>query len=97
MDGEMNGEMDGEMRSVRLWYMFYGRPYSCVYVNEAAAAVGAWEGEMDGAFSTSGIEFADGRFLLAEDWEPFQEVMKDVPANELEMWRERPRPEGASW
>ena len=96
MDGEMNGEMDGEMRSVRLWYMVYGRPYSCVYVNEAAAAFEAWWGEMKNEHSTSGIEFADGRFLLAEDWEPFQEVMKDVPANELEMWRERPRPERAS-
>ena len=96
MDDRMDDRMDGEMRSVRLWYMVYGRPYSCVYANEAAAAAEAWKGEMNGSHSTSGIEFADGRFLLAEDWELFRDVMKDTPTHEVEMWRQRPRPEGAS-
>lgn len=83
------------MRSVRLWYMVYGRLYSRICANEATAAVEAWEGEMDGAFSTSGIEFADGRFLLAEDWELFRDMKKNTPTHEVEMWRQRPRPEGA--
>lgn len=96
MDDRMDDRMDGEMRSVRLWYMAYGRPCWRVCANEAVAAVEASLGENDGTFSTSGIEFADGRFLLAEDWELFRDVMKDTPTHEVEMWRQRPRPEGAS-
>lgn len=80
-------------QSCRLWTWRNGRVWPVMFSSEAAAAANAYMTEIDGTGSTDGVEFPDGRYIRAEDWNAYNDLWDDGTTAEVrEFWKDRPQP-----